>query len=308
MKKNMTGRTSIFINAVAAIVLAAMALCAAQSCGKRHTDEDGSVSVELRFSDELDRDEVVIRNVRLWIFDESGSLAGCFEYTGAAELALQRFHLDDGRYTFVTAVNLVDPFICVESGGLTDLQNLVFRLEFPDASPEHALYGVTEETVESGTSKTVVSRIRRVLSELTVRMSGVPAGVNVQSVVRYVADGVIPALKEDDGSFGLPTKEENRNLVLPEGRTEDGVLVTPTMRLMPTPGGSVSTLLRLTVTLPGGNVLESDIVAPPMRPSGKYILLIDYPSLQPGMIVNPYRINDWTEGWVVNGEVLDPDE
>lgn len=308
MKKNMTGRTSIFINAVAAIVLAAMALCAAQSCGKRHTDEDGSVSVELRFSDELDRDEVAIRNVRLWIFDESGSLAGRFEYPGAAELALQRFHLDEGSYTFVTAVNLVDPFICVESGGLTDLQNLVFRLESPDASPEHALYGVTEETVEGGTSRIVVSQIRRVLSELTVRMSGVPAGVNVKSVVRYVARGVIPALRDDDGSFGLATREENRNLVLPEGRTEGGVLVTPTMRLMPTPGGSVSTLLRLTVTLPGGNVLESDIVAPPMRPSGKYILLIDYPSLQPGMIVNPYRINDWTEGWVVNGEVLDPDE
>lgn len=308
MKKNMTGRTSIFINVVAAIVLAAMALCASQSCGKRHSDENGSVSVELRFSDERDRDEAAIKNVRLWIFDEAGSLAGRFEYRGAADLALQRFHLDEGRYTFVTAVNLVDPFVCGEPDGSGDLTGLIFRLKSPDASPEHALYGVTEETVEGGTSKIVVSRIRRVLSELTVRMSGVPSGVNVKAVVRYVAQGVIPALKDDDGSFGLPTKEENRNLALPEGRTTDGTLVTPTMRLMPTPGGSSSTLLRLTVILPDGNTLESDIVAPPMRPSGRYILMIDYATLQPGMIVNPYRINDWTEGWVVNGEVLDPDE
>lgn len=306
--EQMTGRTGIFINAVAAFVLAVVALGAFQSCDKRHSDENGSVSVELRFSDEQDREDVTINDVRLWIFDETGSLAGRFNYKSPADLALQRFHLDAGRYTFVTAVNLVDPFICVESGGATDLESLVFRLESPDASPEHALFGVTEETVDKGTGKIVVSQIRRVLSELTVKMSDVPVGVSVKSVVRYVADGVIPALKDDDGSFGLPTTEENRNIDLPEGVTTDGTLVTPTLRLMPTPGGSVSTLLRLTVTLPGGNVLESDIVAPPMHPSGKYILLIDYPSLQPGMIVNPYRINDWTEGWVVNGEILDPDE
>lgn len=306
--ERMTGRNRIFINAAAALVLAVVALGVFQSCGKRHSDENGSVSVELRFSDEQDCEEVAIKDVRLWIFDEAGSLAGRFGCKSAAEMALQRFHLDAGRYTFVTAVNLVDPFFCVESGGRTDLESLVFRLESPDASPEHALYGVTEETVEEGTSKIVVSQIRRVLSELTLQMSAVPAGVSVKSVVRYVADGVIPALKDEDGSFGRPTKEENRNLVLPEGVTTDGTLVTPTLRLMPTPGGSASTLLRLTVTLPGGNVLESDIVAPPMHPSGKYILLIDYPSLQPGMIVNPYRINDWTEGWVVNGEILNPDE
>ena len=306
--EKMTGRNRIFINAAAAVVLVVVALGAFQSCGKRHSDENGSVSVELRFSDEQDRKEVAVKDVRLWIFDEAGSLAGRFECNSAAEMALQRFHLDAGRYTFVTAVNLVKPFICVESGGSTDLESLVFRLESPDESPEHALYGVTEETVEEGTSKIVVSQIRRVLSELTLKMSGVPAGVDVKAVVRYVADGVGPAVKDEDGSFGRPTREENRNIVLPEGLNEDGTLVTPTLRLMPTPGGSASTLLRLTVTLPGGNVLESDIVAPPMHPSGKYILMVDYPSLQPGMIVNPYRINDWTEGWVVNGEILNPDE
>lgn len=306
--ERMRRRASIFIKAIAAVVLAVVAVCALQSCDKRHSDENGSVSVELRYSDEQDRDEVTIKDVRLWIFDEAGSMAGRFEYPCAADLALQRFHLDEGRYTFVTAVNLVDPFVCVEPTKAADLESLMFRLQSPDVSPEHALYGVTETVVDAGSSKIVVSQIRRVLSELTLKMSGVPDGVGVKAVVRYIADGVCPAVKDDDGSFGRPTNEENRNIALPEGRIEDGTLITQTMRLMPTPGGSSSTLLRLTVTLPSGNMLESDIVAPPMHPSGKYILLIDYATLQPGMIVNPYRINDWTEGWVVNGEVLNPDE
>ena len=308
MRRIMTGINRTIISAAAALLLVSAPLAGLQSCCDRHSEEAGSVGVGLSYSDPQDGEEA-ITDVRLWIFDESGSPAGRFSCGSASELALQRFHLAAGRYTFVTAANLTDPFLYEESGVPTDLEGLVFRLSSPDAAPSrHALYGVAEATVVEDTCGPVIIPLRRVLSELTLRMAGVPAGVSVAASVRYVASGVIPAARDDDGSFGRPTAEALRDVALPAGSVEDGTLATPALRLMPTPGGSASTLLRLTVTLPGGNVLESDIVAPPMRPSGKYILLVDYASLQPGMIVNPYRINDWTEGWVVNGEILDPDE
>ena len=96
--------------------------------------------------------------------------------------------------------------------------------------------------------------------------------------------------------------------MFPEVREEGGVIATPTLRLMPTIGRSESTIIYLIITLAGGNELECAILAPPMRPSGKYILTLKYDEMRATMIVDPYKINEWTEGWVVNGEILDPDD
>ena len=96
-------RKNIFI--VSLFFMAAFSL---QSCGKFHTEENGSVSVTLSFIDKDDRDEVTIDDAKLWIFNGDGGLVCDRSYHSASELALQRYFLEPGRYLFVTAVNLVD--------------------------------------------------------------------------------------------------------------------------------------------------------------------------------------------------------
>ncbi len=299
--KKMTIKENIFI--VTALFMAAIYL---SSCGKFHTDENGSVSVALSFADKADKGEVTIGDTKLWIFNDGGSLVGSHACHSASELALQRFFLDPGRYLFVTAVNLVEPFTWAESP--TVAQDLIFGLEDPLASPSHALYGVNEVVVEDDKSKIVNSEIRRVLSELSLKISGAPAGTSVKATVRSNASGVYPARKDSDGLYGLATDEEVRSITFPQAHEDGGVISTPVLRLMPSTGRSEATIIYLAITLTGGNVLECTILAPPMRPSGKYILTMKYSEMRANMIVYPYKINDWTEGWVVNGEILNPDE
>ena len=297
----MTIRKNIFI-----LALLFVALFSLQSCGKFHTDENGSVSVALSFADNDDKDKVTIGDAKLWIFNDNGALVGDHVYHSASELALQRYFLDPGSYLFVTAVNLVDPFSRTDP--VQSAQDLVFGLRNPLASPSHALYGVNEVVVENDKSKVVISEIRRVLSELSVKISGAPVGSSVKATARSNASGVYPGRKDDDGHYGLATNEEVRSITFPEAREKDGEIATSVMRLMPTIGRSESTIIYLTITLASGNELECTILAPPMRPSGKYILTMEYSEMRATMIVDPYKINEWTEGWEVNGEILDPDD
>lgn len=283
-----------------------MAAFSLQSCGKFHTDENGSVSVALSFIDKDDRDEVTIDDAKLWIFNGEGGLVCDRAYRSASELALQRYFLEPGSYLFVTAVNLVDPFTWTDP--IENGQDLVFGLKDPVASPSHALYGVNEVVVEKDKSLVVNSEIRRVLSELSVMISGAPAGSSVKAKVRSNASGIYPGRKDPDGLYGLATNDEVRSIMFPEAHVEGGVIATPVLRLMPTIGGSESTIIYLTITLASGNELECTIIAPPMHPSGKYILTLKYNEMRATMIVDPYKINEWTEGWVVNGEILDPDD
>lgn len=305
----MTTRTNIFMNAVAAIVFAVCVGLSLQSCEKTiHSDENGSVSVELVYADPEDEGAVAIDDVKLWIFNDGGGLVGKYGYDGAPGLGLQRFHLDDGRYLFVTAVNLEDPFTYSETTKATDCEELMFGLRLPEASPEHALYGVTEVLVKGDESSIVNSEVRRVLSELSIVMTEAPAGTRLDATVRCIASGIFPARKGSDGSYGLPTKEEIVNIPLPVGTESGGTISTPTMRLMPSFDGSVTTLLHLTLTLADGSIFESDIIAPVMQPSGKYILDLRYTEMRAYMYVTSYKISDWVEGWVFKGEILNPDE
>lgn len=305
----MTTRTNIFMNAVAAIIFVACVGLSLQSCGKAvHDSENGSVSVELVYADPEDKGTVGIDDVKLWIFNEDGALVGKYDYDGAYALGLQRFHLDDGRYQFVTAVNLEEPFTCSETTKATDAEELMFGLTFPAASPGHAFYGVTEVLVKGDASSIVSSEIRRVLSELSVEITDAPAGSRLDATVRCIASGIFPARKGSDCSYGLPTKEEIVNIPLPVGTESDGAITTPTMRLMPSFDGSISTLIHLTLTLADGSLFESDIIAPVMQPSGKYILTLRYTEMRAYMYVTSYKISDWVDGWVFNGEILDPEE
>lgn len=135
-----------------------------------------------------------------------------------------------------------------------------------------------------------------------------PSRARLNATVRSVATGIFPTRKGSDESYGLAAKDEVKGINIPEGKESDGSIRTPVLRLMPSYEGCLTTLIHITVTLPNGIVHESDIMAPVMHPSGKYILTFRYPEMSAYMTVTPYKINEWTEGWTVNGEILNPEE
>lgn len=298
--------TGIFINAVAAFL--AVAVISLSCCKIRHSDENGSVSVALSFADDEDRRMTSINEVGLWIFDGNGARVGEYAYSGAAELALQRYHLDPGGYLFVTSVNLTDPFVCADPTKTTGSEGLMFGLKSPASSPAHAFYGVTEVLVRGDKSQIINSELGRILSELAIKVSGAPPGSSLKATIRSVSVGLHPAQKDEDGHYGLADKDEIRSINLPEGRERSDSIIIPVTRLMPTARGSRHTIIDLAFTLANGKVMECSILAPAMRPSGKYILLMEYAAMRPTLIVEPYKINEWTEGWRFNGEILDPDD
>ena len=38
-----------------------------------------------------------------------------------------------------------------------------------------------------------------------------------------------------------------------------------------------------------------------------YVVELDYTKLRPYMLLSAFTINDWTEGWTISGEIINPD-
>lgn len=123
-----------------------------------------------------------------------------------------------------------------------------------------------------------------------------------------VANGILPLQTNEDGTFGTvtSTKEE---CDIPEGVEQKGNrLVTETLRLMPTANGFLTTRLFIQLTAPGGVVSNYDIEAPIMKSGGKYQINLEYEEMKPYMYLTSMKIDDWTEGWVYRGEILNPED
>jgi hypothetical protein len=74
---------------------------------------------------------------------------------------------------------------------------------------------------------------------------------------------------------------------------------------MPTVASSTNSVLHITVTLADGTSHTTNAVAPKMYPAGNYIFEVKYSELSSDLILSAIRINNWTDGWVINGEIPD---
>ena len=206
------------------------------------------------------------------------------------------------------------------------------------AGPTHAFYGVTQVNISDRARITVAPvAIRRILSELTIIIEDAPSGAKLSGEVLDAAASFFPLCPDADGNYGLAS-ERTMTVTIPEtpqttattqtalvqtempqtalsqaptsakllAATSPEALVSPTLRLMPTASGREFSHLRILLTTPAGEQFEFRIEAPLMRPSGKYIVNLKYDQMRPYMRLSVHNINDWTEGWIYNGEILDP--
>lgn len=272
-----------------------------------HEGEHG-LAIALGWQDEADK-ETTISDLRLWIYKENGELVDEYRYDNARDIASRLYELPAGDYVLVAAANLVEPFT-VEEGignGVKPYEGLMFAFSDADASPAHAYYGVTEVSVQGDGVEQTSILLRRVLAELDVTIEGVPDGTRLAVSVKDAATALLPAFKDTDGEYGV-TINRMETVTLPEAIAADGTLRTVTMRLMPTATGNDRSHLHFLLTLANGTVQEFDADAPVMKPSGKYQVTLRYADMKPYMQFLPVSISDWTEGWTISGEILNPDK
>ena len=269
---------------------------------------DGGLSVSLAWVDEAD-EGTEVKDVKTWIVNATdGTQVAQSQYGSAQEMAKERYDLPKGNYRILITTNLVDPFtISEQTRAVDNINSLAIGLSDPSASPEHAYYGVTDIVIDKEDVHYITrSDMRRILAELTIVIEGVPENTVISGKVLNVATGLLPLQKNEDGTFGTAsyTKEEcdiPLKIAVP-GET----LKTETLRLMPTANGFHTTKLFIQLISPDDTVRNYDIEAPVMKSGGKYQINLEYEEMKPYMYLTSTKIDDWTEGWVYRGEILNP--
>lgn len=284
--------------------------CLLASCDHDvHNGEgDGGLSVSLAWADEAD-EGTEVKDVKTWIVNATdGTQVAQSQHGSAQEMAKERYDLPEGNYRILTTTNLVDPFtISEQTRAVDNINSLAIGLSDPSASPEHAYYGVTDIVIDKEDVHYITrSDMRRILAELTIVIEGVPENTVISGKVLNVATGLLPLQKNEDGTFGTAsyTKEEcdiPLKIAVP-GET----LKTETLRLMPTANGFHTTKLFIQLISPDDTVRNYDIEAPVMKSGGKYQINLEYEEMKPYMYLTSTKIDDWTEGWVYRGEILNP--
>ena len=192
----------------------------------------------------------------------------------------------------------------------TALPDTRVSLAEPSSSPRQSWYAVTHATVREDEITVAEFRLQRLLSELSVIVSNVPTGAAITASVERVASDVLLTHRDGQGRYGVADREDYMTVSL--GALAADPADAATLRhddhtLMPTAGGQERCYLSLNVTTPDGTRLTYLADAPRMECGRAYVVELDYTKLRPYMLLSAFTINDWTEGWTISGEIINPD-
>ena len=192
----------------------------------------------------------------------------------------------------------------------TVLPDTRVSLAEPSSSPAQAWYAVTHATVREDEITVAEFHLQRLLSEISVIVSNVPTGAAITASVERVAHDVLLTHRDGQGRYGVADREDYMTVSL--GALAADPADAATLRhddhtLMPTAGGQPRCYLTLAVTTPEGTRLSFLADAPRMECGKTYVVELDYTKLRPYMLLEAFTINDWTEGWTISGEIINPD-
>ena len=192
----------------------------------------------------------------------------------------------------------------------TALPDIRVSLSQPSSSPRQSWYAVTHATVREDEITVAEFHLQRLLSELSVIVSNVPTGAAITASVERVAHDVLLTHRDGQGRYGVADREDYLTVSL--GALAADPADAATLRhddhtLMPTAGGQERCYLSLSVTTPEGTQLTYLADAPRMECGKTYVVELDYTKLRPYMLLSAFTINDWTEGWTISGEIINPD-
>ena len=239
----------------------------------------GYISPELIWEDEED-EGTEITSVNVTIIGSDGH-AKTLSFNSPEEVAEYIQQLPEGEYDLLVTVNMTP------EGGYI-LENDVVSLLDASASPDQAFFSINHVVLKGGTVTIVECPLQRLLSRLTINLTGEPEGTVVSVQVEHVAQNVALTQKNQDGSYGVPS-ETGTTVVLPGQGT-----------LMPTAAGYSRTTICITVTVPDGRVIPITVDAPGMEMGKEYQIDLMFSDISADIELSTITINDWAEGWTVN--------
>jgi len=223
--------------------------------------------------------------------------------------------IDDIRFTVsgTNGTTVTHNFTDTESAAdwlHTALPDTRVSLAEPSSSPRQSWYAVTHATVREDEIAVAEFHLQRLLSEISVIVSNVPTGAAITASVERVASDVLLTHRDGQGRYGVADREDYLTVSL--GALAADPADAATLRhdghtLMPTAGGQERCYLSLSVTTPDGTRLTYLADAPRMECGRAYVVELDYTKLRPYMLLSAFTINDWTEGWTISGEIINPD-
>ena len=282
----------------------------------------GYLTPQLLWEDQADAG-AAIDDIRFTVSGTGGTtVANRFNNTEAAADWLQQ--LPVGDYDVLVTVDMDEAHGYVlenaatrgttradEATVTTAMPDTRVSLAEPSSSPRQSWYAVTHATVKEDEITVAEFRLQGLLSELSVIVHGVPTGAAITASVERVASDVLLTHRDGQGRYGVADREDFLTVSL--GALAADPADAATLRhddhtLMPTAGGQERCYLSLAVTTPDGTPLTYLADAPRMECGKTYVVELDYTKLRPYMLLSAFTINDWTEGWTISGEIINPDK
>ncbi len=268
-----------------------------------HAGENG-LAVSLVWEDPSDSG-TPINDVILWVYDSKGNFVKEYHFKDSHEAASTLLPLPSGNYIVIGATNFVDPY--TEENGDMTFGNLIMKLSSPSPTNIQAHYGVVSATVDGNNISHSQVSLRRILAELNIVIEGAPTGSHLSTAVTNTAQGFLPAIKDADGHYGVAMGNSPFYTLNFAGASEKDGKITDSARLMPTAANLKYTHLDFELRKADGDALRYQADAPIMVSGGKYTLIMQYADLRPYMAISVHNITNWAQGWIINGEILNPD-
>lgn len=236
---------------------------------------ENGAKINLTWQDAKD-EGTLIKSIRLWIYKPDGTVVKDECYSKLQDLTSLTHSLPAGEYLFVTAVNLTDSITVGEGTAEGEFNSrLFFAQNGTQAMSENVWYSAAKATIEDNTETIVNMPLKRLLSELTINIEGLPEGTTFTSTVNNAAGGVYPSLKNADGEFGKAdmgiTKVEVPKMTVGQAKTS-----STTIYLMPTCADGANTVLSVQIRFPIGFLNRFSMNGPIADIAGKYTLNIKY--------------------------------
>ena len=182
------------------------------------------------------------------------------------------------------------------------------RLTDASSNPKQAWNGIAHVKVENNKMATVHLDLDRLLALFTLKLTNVPEGTTIEVSMRNAASYVTLTTERTAGHWGEPSTATSDDITLGTLTASNALTGIDEFKVFPTAKGLMGTILLFHIKTNKGLDLDYVGQAPLMENGKKYILELDYTKLTPFMLITTdCTINDWTDSWSYDGEILNPE-
>ena len=235
------------------------------------------------------------------------------EFSSPAEASKWMIPLPVGEYDVLVAANMdkangFELSETVPTKSTLTLPDTYAKLTNASSNPVQAWNGIAHVEVLENKMATVHLELDRLMALFTLKIANVPAGTVIDVSMRNAAHYVTLTQEREAGHWGVPSKEISDDIILGQLNASNAESAIQEFKVFPTATGLDRTILFFHIKT--NHDLELDYMgeAPIMENGRKYELVMDYEKLTPYMLITAATtINDWTDGWEVSGEILNPE-